>query len=260
MTSIYLVTDFGLEDYYVGAMKGVIRASCPRANIIDVTHDVRKFNIKHGAFILWQILPWMEKGAVILGVVDPGVGTSRDPIIVKSGSFTMVGPDNGLFWPVVQEIGEYDVFKIDLRGTGLAERRTGTFDGRDVFAPVTAMLACGKSPDELGFRKRSMEVLDLWKVERGDGSLKGEVLNVDHFGNVITNIRWDETYFNLDFDEAEVITPDSWARASRSSYYGGRGLLLMRGSTNLVELSLARGSAAELLRVDLGDWVELRWR
>lgn len=259
MTSIYLVTDFGMEDYYVGAMKGVMRTSCPRANIVDVTHDVRKFNVKHGAFIIWQTLPWVERGSVILGVVDPGVGTSRDPIIVKSSSLAMVGPDNGLFWPAVQELGEYELFKIDLRGTGLAERRTGTFDGRDVFAPVAAMLACGKSPDELGFKKRSMEILDLWKVERGDGSLKGEVLNVDHFGNVITNIGWD-LIADLNVDEVEIVTPNIWAKASRSNHYGGRGLLLMKGSTSLVEISLAKGSAAELLKVDLGDSVELRWR
>ncbi len=256
MTSIYLITDFGTEDYYVGAMKGVIRTLCPKVDLVDISHGVRKFNVKHGAFVLWQAHRWIEKGSIVLGVVDPGVGTARDPIIVKAGSLTFVGPDNGLFWPVVQEMGEYNVFKIDVRGTGLAERRTGTFDGRDVFAPVSAMLACGKSPDDLGFRKRSMEVLDLWKVEEGDGYLKGEVLNVDGFGNVITNIRWSKVIA----EEIEVITPHSWARAVRSTHYGGKGLLMIRGSTNLLELSLARGSAADFLGVDVGDSIEFRWR
>ncbi len=256
MTSIYLITDFGTEDYYVGAMKGVIRTLCPKVDLVDISHGVRKFNVKHGAFVLWQAHRWIEKGSIVLGVVDPGVGTARDPIIVKVGSLTFVGPDNGLFWPVVQEMGEYNVFKIDVRGTGLAERRTGTFDGRDVFAPVSAMLACGKSPDDLGFRKRSMEVLDLWKVEEGDGYLKGEVLNVDGFGNVITNIRWSKVIA----EEIEVITPHSWARAVRSTHYGGKGLLMIKGSTNLLELSLARGSAADFLGVDVGDSIEFRWR
>ncbi len=256
MTSIYLITDFGTEDYYVGAMKGVIRAICPRVDLIDISHGVRKFNVKHGAFVLWQAYRWVERGSVILGVVDPGVGTARDPIIVRAGHLTFVGPDNGLFWPVVQEMGEYEVFKIDVRGTGLAERRTGTFDGRDVFAPVSAMLACGKSPDDLGFKKRSMEVLDLWKVEEGDCYLRGEVLNVDGFGNVVTNVRWNR----VGPDEVEVITPRSWARAVRSTHYGGRGLLMIRGSTDLLELSLARGNAASFLGVDVGDRIELRWR
>ncbi len=256
MTSVYLITDFGIEDYYVGAMKGVIRTLCPKVNLIDISHGVRKFNIKHGAFVLWQAHRWVERGSIILGVVDPGVGTARDPIIVKAGPFTFVGPDNGLFWPVVQEMGEYEVFKIDIRGTGLAERRTGTFDGRDVFAPVSAMLACGKSPDDLGFKKRSMEVLDLWKVEEGDGYLRGEVLNVDSFGNVVTNVKWDM----IDTEEIQVIAPHSWARAVKSTHYGGKGLLMVRGSTNLLELSLARGNASEFLGVDVGDRIELRWR
>ncbi|MDK2372747.1 MAG: SAM-dependent chlorinase/fluorinase [Candidatus Korarchaeota archaeon] len=256
MTSIYLITDFGTEDYYVGAMKGVIRTQCPKVDLVDISHGIRKFNIKHGAFVLWQAYRWIEKGSIVLGVVDPGVGTARDPIIVKAGPLTFVGPDNGLFWPVVQEMGEYEIFKIDIMGTGLAERRTGTFDGRDVFAPVSAMLACGKSPDDLGFRKRSMEVLDLWKVEEGDGYLKGEVLNVDGFGNVITNMRWGK----VGAEKIEVITPHSWAKAVISAHYGGKGLLMIRGSTDLLELSLARGSAADFLGVDVGDSIEFRWR
>ncbi len=255
MTSIYLITDFGTEDYYVGAMKGVIRTQCPKVDLVDISHGVKKFNIKHGAFILWQAYRWIERGSIVLGVVDPGVGTARDPIIVKAGPLTFVGPDNGLFWPVVQEMGEYEIFKIDMRGTGLAERRTGTFDGRDVFAPVSAMLACGKSPDDLGFRKRSMEVLDLWKVEEGDRYLKGEVLNVDGFGNVVTNVRWGK----VGAEKIEVITPHSWAKAVRSTHYGGKGLLVIRGSTDLLELSLARGSAADFLGVDVGDSIEFRW-
>ncbi len=253
MTSIYLLTDFGNEDYYVGAMKGVIRSLCPKAEIIEITNEVRRFNVKHGAFVLWQALRWIERGSVVLGVVDPGVGTARDPIIVSTGSHMFVGPDNGLFWPSVQELGDFEVYKIDLRGTGLAEERTGTFDGRDVFAPIAAMLACGKSPDELGFKKRSMEVLDLWRVEVHDERLRGEILNVDRFGNVITNIRWEI----VTFDKVRVKTKRAWAKAVKATHYGGRGLLMIRGSTDLLELSLARGSAADLLGVDVGEEVEL---
>ncbi len=256
MTSIYLITDFGTRDYYVGAMKGVIGTLCPKARTVDISHGVRKFNVRHGAFILWQAHRWIERGAVVLGVVDPGVGTARDPLIVRTRSLTLVGPDNGLFWPVVQEIGEFEAYKIDVRGTGLARGRTGTFDGRDVFAPIAAMLACGKSPDDLGFRKRSMEVLDLWRVEKGDYYVRGEVLNVDGFGNVVTNVAWSE----VRSDEAEVFTSSTRARARRASHYGGRGLLMIRGSTDLLELSLSRRNAAEVLEVDIGDRIELRWR
>ncbi len=255
MTSIYLLTDFGNDDYYVCAMKGVIKTLCPKAEIIEITNNVRKFNVKHGAFILWQALKWIERGSIVLGVVDPGVGTDRDPIIIRSGNYTFVGPDNGLFYPSIQE-SEFDLYKIDLRGTGLMQRRTGTFDGRDVFAPIAAMLACGKSPDDLGFRKKSMEVLDIWKVKIGENFIEGEVMNVDRFGNVVTNIRWRD----VRSDHAVVSVKRVSAKVFKSSSYSGRGLLMIKGSTNLLEFSLAKGSAADFLEADVGDKVRLDWR
>ncbi len=255
MVSIYLLTDFGNNDYYVCAMKGVIKTLCPKTEVIEITNNVRKFNVKHGAFILWQALRWIEKGSVVLGVVDPGVGTARDPIIVKSGSYIFVGPDNGLFYPSIQE-SEFDLYKIDLRGTGLMQRRTGTFDGRDVFAPIAAMLACGKSPDELGFRKKSMEVLDIWKVKMGENFIEGEVMNIDRFGNIVTNIKWRD----VKSDHAIVSMKGISAKAFKSFSYSGRGLLMIKGSTDLLELSLAKGSAAGFLEASVGDEIRLDWR
>ncbi len=254
MVSIYLLTDFGNNDYYVCAMRGIIRTLCPRAEIVDISNNVRKFDVRHGAFILWQAIKWIEKGSIILGVVDPGVGTSRDPIIIKSRNHYFVGPDNGLFYPSIQD-SEFDLYKIDLRGTGLAQKRTGTFDGRDVFAPIAAMLACGKSPDELGFKKKSMKVLDIWEVRIRESSVEGEVMNIDRFGNVVTNIRWEE----VRSDNAIVSLGHISARAFKSSSYNGKGLLMIRGSTELLELSLARGSAADFLEADMGDKVRLNW-
>lgn len=253
MTTLYLLTDFGYQDYYAGALKGVIKSMCPRAEVVDISHGVRSFDVRHGAFILWQTIKWIERNSIIVGVVDPGVGTSRDPIIVRSGNYTFVGPDNGLFWPSVQSIGSFDVYKIDLRGTGLAEKRTGTFDGRDVFAPVAAMLACGKSPDELGFEKKSMEKIDLWRVRKEEGRIFGEIRNIDRFGNIVTNIPW--SY--VGFENAIIRVKNSIGRARRSPHYGYRGLLMIRGSNDLLEISLARGSASEALNADINDEISL---
>ncbi|MEM2218860.1 MAG: SAM-dependent chlorinase/fluorinase [Candidatus Korarchaeum sp.] len=253
MVTLYLLTDFGYQDYYVGAVKGVIRSICPRVEVVDLSHGVRRFDVKHGAFILWQSLKWLERDSIVLGVVDPGVGTSRDPIIIRSGHITFVGPDNGLFWPAVQSIGSYDVYKIDLRGTGLAERRTGTFDGRDVFAPVAAMLACGRSVDEIAFEKKTMEALDLWRVRVEGKRIYGEVRNIDRFGNIVTNIPW--SYVN--FERALVRVGSSYGKARTSAHYGYRGLLIMRGSSDLVEVSVARGSAADLLDAEVNDDISL---
>lgn len=253
MVTLYLLTDFGHQDYYVGAVKSVLRSICPHAEIVDISHGVRKFDVKHGAFLLWQSVRWMEGGSIVVGVVDPGVGTSRDPIIVRSGHLTFVGPDNGLFWPAVQSIGSYSVYRIDLRGTGLAERRSGTFDGRDVFAPVAAMLACGKSVDEIAHEKRAMEALDLWRVRVEGKVIQGEVRNIDHFGNIVTNIPW--SYVN--FERAVVKVGNSFGKARTSAHYGYKGLLLVKGSSDLVEVSVARGSAADLLRADVNDEITL---
>ncbi len=255
MVSIYFLTDFGNNDYYVCAMKGVVRTLCPKAEIIEITNNVRKFNVKHGSFILWQALRWIEKESIVLGVIDPGVGTARDPIIVKSRDYTFVGPDNGLFYPSIQE-SEFDLYKIDLKGTELIHRRTGTFDGRDIFAPIAAMLACGKSPDELGFRKKSMEVIDIWKVKLGENFIEGEVMNIDRFGNIMTNISWE----NVKSNHAIVNIRRLSAKAFKSSSYSGKGLLMIKGSTELLELSLAKGSAADFLEADVGDNMRLDWR
>jgi len=251
--ALYLLTDFGHQDYYVGALKGVIKSICPKVEIIDLTHEVRKFDVKHGAFLLWQSLKWLEKNSIIVGVVDPGVGTSRDPVMIRSGHFTFVGPDNGLFWPAIQSIGSYEAYKIDLRSTGLAERRTGTFDGRDVFAPIAAMLACGKSIDELGFEKRSLEILDLWRIRAEGRKIVGEVRNIDRFGNIVTNIPWGY----VRFENAVVRVKDSYGRARVSPNYEYKGLLLIRGSSDLLEISITKGSAAELLNADLNDEISL---
>ncbi len=253
MISIYLLTDFGNDDYYVGAMKGVIRSICPNANILTISNGVRKFNVKHGAFLLWQAIKWIEEGSIVLGVVDPGVGTARDPIIIRANSFTFVGPDNGLFWPAIEELGDYEVYKIDLISTGLYKRRTGTFDGRDVFAPIAAYIACGKSLDELGFPKRSIEIIDLWKVDIKEGYLKGEVMNVDRFGNIVTNIKWDA----LRAERARIKIKNVIAQGCIAKNYSGKGVLMLNGSTGLLEISLARGSAAKYFEADIGDPISL---
>ncbi len=252
---IFLITDFGDESYYVGALKGAIKGFCPDVEIHDITHKVLPFNVKHGAFLIWQSLTAIPEGSIIVGVVDPGVGSERDPIILK-GKRTYVGPDNGLFWPSIIEEGDFKAYTIDLDATGLKERRTGTFDGRDVFAPVAGMIACGKAIDEIGVEKPVSELvkLNLWNYKRAEGSIKGEVLNVDRFGNIITNIPWEEVEST---STARIRVGRATVRASQSTYYGGRGFLIIKGSTNLLEISVARGNAAEVLGAMVGDEVEV---
>ncbi len=251
---IFLITDFGDDSYYVGALKGAIKRECPQAEVHDITHKVIPFNVKHGSFLIWQSLTAIPEGAIVVGVIDPGVGSDRDPIIL-AGEFTFVGPDNGLFWAAI-EGKPYEAYKIDLDSTGLAERRTGTFDGRDVFAPVAAMISCGRKVNELGVPKpkQSLVKLDLWGYKKSNGRVFGEILNIDRFGNIVTNIPWREVEH---LERATLRIRGATLRAFRSPYYEGRGFLIIKGSTNLMEISLARGNAAKSIGARVGDEIEV---
>ncbi len=251
---IFLITDFGDESYYVGALKGAIKKECPEADVYDITHRVLPFNVKHGSFLIWQALTAMPKGAIVVGVVDPGVGSNRDPIVL-TGEFTFVGPDNGLFWPSI-EGKPYRAYKIDLESTGLALRRTGTFDGRDVFAPIAGKISCGRDVKELGSPKplRELIKLNIWNYRKSDDKIIGEIMNVDRFGNLVTNIPWKEVQ---SLEKISMRVGKVSLRAYKSPYYEGRGFLIIRGSTNLMEISIAKGNAAKLLGVGVGDVVEV---
>ncbi len=251
---IFLITDFGDESYYVGALKGAIKRECPGANVYDITHKVLPFNVKHGSFLIWQSLTAIPKGAIVVGVVDPGVGSDRDPIVL-TGEFTFVGPDNGLFWPSI-EGRSYKAYKIDLESTGLAFRRTGTFDGRDVFAPIAGMISCGRNIESFGFPKSIQDLikLNIWNYRRSGNRIIGEIMNVDRFGNLVTNIPWREV---KNLKRAFIKVGRAVLQAYRSPYYEGRGFLIIRGSTNLMEISVARGNAAKLSGAGVGDVVEV---
>ena len=184
---ISLLTDFGLIDSYVGEVKAVISTICPDAEIIDITHDVRKFDIRTGAFLLASAAPYFPKGTVHLAVVDPGVGGKRRPIAVETARARFVGPDNGLLIPAAEKENIVHVFELTNRSLML-ETISSTFHGRDVFAPVAARLACGVRGSEFG-----AEISDYVKLSFGEPKIANrhitcEIIHVDGFGNLVTNI------------------------------------------------------------------------
>jgi S-adenosylmethionine hydrolase len=187
---ISLLTDFGLEDEFVGVVKGVIARIAPEVRVIDITHEVPRGDIRHGALTLLRAVQYLPDG-VALAVVDPGVGTDRRAIVVRCEWGFFVGPDNGLLAPAVAMVGGADLvvsiedprFRLPAHGA--------TFHGRDVFGPAAAVLASGEAdPTELGpvVPLESVTPLMLPLVELEDGALRGEVLWVDHFGNAQTNV------------------------------------------------------------------------
>jgi len=184
---IALLTDFGTRDHYAGTMKGVALGICPDATLVDITHDVPPHDVLAGALELAAAYRYFPTGTVFLTVVDPGVGSARRGIAAEAGDYRFVAPDNGVLTVVLDETPAKKVVE-------LTERRyarptvSRTFEGRDRFAPAAAWLAKGIDLGALGRPAGSVHRLEIPRPEIAAASLDGEVLRVDRFGNLITNI------------------------------------------------------------------------
>ena len=184
---VSLLSDFGLVDPFVAEMKAVILGICPRARIVDVSHGVAEFDIRMGAFLLAEAAPSFPEGTVHVAVVDPGVGSTRRPIVVKTKRGIYVGPDNGLLIPSATLEGVVGVFEISNRSM-MAQEVSATFHGRDVFAPTAAHIACGHHPEDCGRRIHDYVASPFHDPVMEDKNVTCEVLHVDRFGNIATNL------------------------------------------------------------------------
>ena len=255
---VTLTTDFGLSDHYVGAMKGVILSRCPQAVLIDITHQIPAFSVLAGAYALAQAVPYFPPGTVHLVVVDPGVGTARRPVAVRAGQQFFIAPDNGVLGMVLKGT-PFEAFEI---ANEKAQRQpvSETFHGRDVFAPAAAALASG----DLRIEEAGPPIADLLWPEnlderQEDGAWRGVVLSIDRFGNVITNL---ETQRHRGIrDNAFSIGLGGVSIKKFASTFGlaSPGLpFAYFGSSGFLEIGMNQASAAEFLRVKLGDPVKIR--
>src|SRR5215204_3014831 len=184
---IALLSDFGTRDHYVGTMKGVIIGICPDATLVDITHEIAPHDVMDGALELAASYKFFPAGTIFLAVVDPGVGSVRRGIAAEIGDYRFVCPDNGLLTAVVRELPPKKVVE-------LTERRyarptvSRTFEGRDRFAPAAAWLAKGIQLPALGRNVQSLQRIDIPEAAVGDDAIRGAVLRVDRFGNLVTNI------------------------------------------------------------------------
>jgi S-adenosylmethionine hydrolase len=250
-----LTTDFGLSDHYVGVMKGVILGICPDAQIVDISHQVNRYAIGEGAFTVAQAYPYFPPGTVHVAVVDPGVGSPRRPIMVEAAGQYFVGPDNGVFGMLFAR-EKHEVRLIQNRRY-FRELVSHTFHGRDIFAPVGAHLAAGVAPPLIG-EILANYVRPTFENPRQTSARtwEGEVLKVDHFGNVVTNFRAD------DFPTLEELTVGQAKarRLVRSYAEAAEGeLVAVGGSSGYLEVSLNQGSAAERTGCRAGDvcWIRM---
>jgi len=242
-----LTTDFGLDDHYVGTMKGVILGICPDAQIVDISHGVRPFAIAEGAYTIAQAWRYFPAGTVHVVVVDPGVGTSRRPILVEAGGHFFIGPDNGVLSMVYQR--EPATVRLIANERLFRHPVSFTFHGRDIFAPVAAHVAAGVATGDVG------GTIDDYV--RPDFLTPGRILKIDRFGNIITNFHVDDFPDLGDFQMTiGGVTIDRIAR--NYAECGGDELFVIVGSSGYYEISLAQGSAAGKLQCQPGAPIELR--
>ncbi len=185
---ITLTTDFGLSDPYVAMMKGVILSINPEAQVVDISHQVRAGSIIQVAGLIHETFPFYPKGTVHVAVVDPGVGSERRLMGIAAGGHFFVGPDNGVFWPLIEDYQGSEIIHLTERRYFLPPI-SRTFHGREVFAPVAAHLSQGVSLKRMGPKLSDPVELHVPKPEKKRERLYGEITRVDNFGNLITNIH-----------------------------------------------------------------------
>lgn len=241
---ITLLTDFGHTDYFVAAMKGVMLGICPESRLVDVTHEIPPFQIAQASWTLEMTASNFPPGTVHMVVVDPGVGSERRAIVVRTQGQLFVGPDNGVLTRILAGGGS-EVW--ELAAAEYFQRNvSSTFHGRDIFAPVAAHLASGVTPERLGPRLDDPVLLpDPVCVEVAPGIWKGEVLWSDHFGNIVTSFRA-EAFSSLDSKPFELRINDRVVdRYAR--YYHCLGLgeaAVVPGSAGFLEVSINQSDAA----------------
>jgi S-adenosylmethionine hydrolase len=271
---ITLTTDFGNSDAYVASIKGVILSLNPKAVIIDISHSIEPQDVLQAAFILSTAYSYFPKDTVHLAVVDPGVGSHRKAIILKTPAAFFVAPDNGILSYVIDEHGKTPG-KPARHMPSVAEQRklppgleavtitnteywhhpvSTTFHGRDIFAPVAAHLSLGVPLHKFGDSLSQVHVFNIPRPYRNArGDLVGRVLHVDNFGNLIINIR------NSDLPAGKVTVAMGKHRIEGiSQFYAGRkDLAAIMGSSGYLEISLKNGNAAVFLRAKVGEEVRL---
>jgi S-adenosyl-L-methionine hydrolase (adenosine-forming) len=248
-TLITLTTDFGLADPWVGIMKGVIATRAPGTPVVDVSHGVPPQDVFAGALVLRHAVPWFPRGTIHVAVVDPGVGSERRALCIETDAALLVGPDNGLLSLAAPPAAVRRIVELaDERF--FVTPRSRTFHGRDVFAPVAAALATGTDPGALGPTRAELVRLTLPEPERQGTMLRAQVIYVDRFGNLVTNVPGDA----LAPERVSISIANARIRGIATSYAAtARGTLVaVVNSWNLLEIAVRDGSAQERLGVGAG--------
>jgi S-adenosylmethionine hydrolase len=256
MPFITLTTDFGSRDWFVGAMKGVIAQLAPKANVIDLSHEISAGDIRGGAFAVAAGYRFFPEGTVHLAVVDPGVGSTRKAIAVQTADYFFVGPDNGvLSWALRKE--KVRAIRALEDETYFLATVSQTFHGRDIFAPIAAHLTRGVPIRKLGSALKDFEHLPWPESQHCEDGIAGEVVYIDRFGNAITNLEAGPRFVSA---ICEVYGKRPWRCPLKEFYQavpkGKPGAI--PGSSGFLEIAVNGGSAEKQLGLKRGARVVLR--
>lgn len=242
MQIITFLSDFGDKDWFVAAVKGEILKITRDVFIVDITHELIPYDIHSAAFLLKSVYSNFPAGTIHLCVIDPGVGSERKPIIVESGGYFFVGPDNGIFSYVDDR--DRKVYEIKVKGT-----LSSTFHAREIFGPTAARLAKGLKPRQLGFRVKHFIKFEFPKMKKKKRKIYGEVVYIDHFGNLITNIPNSISVSAFSISKRKIFVRSFYGEGNPHEIIG------VKGSTGFYEIARNQGSASEALRAKLGTHV-----
>ncbi len=258
MSIITLTTDFGTQDGYLGAMKGRILSLCPQATIVDISHEIEPQAILAAAWCLVRSTPNFPSGSIHVAVIDPGVGSQRRPLLLKSNDRWYVGPDNGIFSKIVRRYSSQVIYEIH-RETERWQAHA-SFDGLALFAPVAASLANGVALEKLGLEIDEITTFPELVPEKNQNNLRGKIIMFDRFGNAITNIGSND--LETPKEELCVITASQQCFKYVTSYQAGakETALALINSDGLLELSVYGTSAREKLDLKIGNEVVVESR
>lgn len=252
---ITLLTDFGLKDHFAGVLKGVIASIAPETRVIDISHEVEPYGVAQAQFLLSQSWPYFPAGTIHLAIVDPGVGSARRPIFVEAYGHRFVGPDNGMFGDLMT--APTAKVRLIANSSLFLPAVSATFHGRDVFAPVCAHLSLGVAASTVGpLIQDAIRQTAGQAVQTSATSWTGEIIHVDRFGNLITNLSVNCISERGHF----VLKVASYELRDQAASYSGimRGQpAVVAGSSGFLEIAANQDSAARLLAIGVGARTQL---
>ena len=258
MKIITFLSDFGLNDGYVGSVAGVMLNINPKATIVDISHNIIPFQIEQSAYTVMGYYKYFPKNTVHLAVVDPGVGGERIPLIVKTANYYFVGPDNGLFNYIFQKEA-YTIYEIDIRRLQsiklVSKLLSNTFHARDVFGPVAALLSKGILPERIGQVYKDNPVTFSLRIARDKDIIRAKIISIDHFGNIITNVTQNELRRDGMNSIEKIVVKGKNLGILKQTYsdVARNELLALWGSEGFLEISVNQGNAAKYLQCDIGQ-------